>query len=177
MNFWLKLFITNITINVFHRTCMYSFFMMCLCFKRLEIFVTCTTFEWLISMFCLYVFLCKVCLTKSFVAIRTHSLVILCFIFDQKLQFLDRISFCFEECWTAKSTIRMILKVIAMMVNKISATSFTFYGDSWIFDNITIATLGPNLESNFAWILQVLTCKLGHEVVLLYTWSTHPPTT
>ena len=28
------------------------------------------------------------------------------------------------------------------------------------------ATLGPNLESNFAWILQVLTCKLGHTVAL-----------
>ena len=32
-----------------------------------------------------------------------------------------------------------------------------------------IATLGPNLEYNFAWILQVLTRKLGHEVVLFST--------
>ena len=42
---------------------------------------------------------------------------------------------------------------------------------------LTVATLGFNLESNFAWILQVLTCKLDHGVALFLTKKppTHPP--
>ena len=42
-----------------------------------------------------------------------------------------------------------------------------------------VATLRPNLESNFPWILQVLTYKLGHAVAL-FCWCrppTHPPHT
>ena len=33
----------------------------------------------------------------------------------------------------------------------------------------------PNLESNLVWILQVLTCKLGHGVAWLCEGTTHPP--
>ena len=42
--------------------------------------------------------------------------------------------------------------------------------------NRVIATLGSNLESNFAWILQVLTCKLDHGVALFLQKTTHPST-
>ena len=33
-----------------------------------------------------------------------------------------------------------------------------------------IATLGLNLESNIAWILQVLTCKLGPPTAYVESW-------
>ena len=39
---------------------------------------------------------------------------------------------------------------------------------------INIASLGPNLESNFVWILQDLTCKLGPRSIMILRWE--PPT-
>ena len=39
-----------------------------------------------------------------------------------------------------------------------------------------VATLGPNLESNFNWILQVLTCKLGpRSGIIIYQEPPPPP--
>ena len=43
-----------------------------------------------------------------------------------------------------------------------------------LLSNYFFAKLGPNLKSNFAWILQVLTCKLGHAVALFC--RCRPPT-
>ena len=42
--------------------------------------------------------------------------------------------------------------------------------------SILIATLGPNFESNFTWILQVLTCKLGPRSGIIMYQEPPPPT-
>ena len=57
---------------------------------------------------------------------------------------------------------------------KVSNLKIAYWNIVWAFDYYVV-TLGPYLDSYFAWILEVLTYKLGYEVAWLCEGTTHPP--